>query len=173
MSGSAFTRTLADLGCQCDTDDMRRVQKFALVLLTVLVVLALCFGMLFLLGYVGSSAVRVSREHGLKIPPSARSFVCGGDAWKHRFIDSGAASAFEITSSDLPRFLSQLSIRETHDGNSGILPMNSQYQIRRPWTSGIVLKTYRCASLTGNSLDVQIWKVDDETVGILLYTDWN
>lgn len=152
---------------------MRRVQKSALGLLTVLVVLALCFGMLFLLGYVGSSDVRVSREHGLKIPSSAHSFVCGGDAWMHWFMDSGAASAFEMASNDLPSLLSQLKIRETHEGGCCIFPGNSQYQIRRPWTSGTPLKTYRCASRTGNSLDVQIWKVDDETVGILLYTDWN
>jgi hypothetical protein len=152
---------------------MGKVQKSALVMLIVLVVLRFGFGMLFILGYVGSSGVRVGREHGLKVPPSAHSFVCGGDAWKHRFIDSGAASAFEMASSDLPSFLSQLNIRETHEGGSGVLPMNSQYQIRRPWTSGIPLKTYLCSSRTGDSLNVQIWKVDDATVGVLLYTDWN
>jgi len=69
----------------------------------------------------------------------------------HWFIDSGAASAFEMASNDLPSFLSQLNIRETHEGGSGVLPMNSQYQIRRPWTSGIPLKTYRCASRKGDS----------------------
>jgi len=30
----------------------------------------------------------------------------------HWFIDSGAASAFEMASNDLPSFLSQLNIRE-------------------------------------------------------------
>jgi hypothetical protein len=71
----------------------------------------------------------------------------------------------------LATFLSQLKIRETHEVDCCMLPMNSQYQIRRPWASGIPLKTYR--SHTGDSLDIQIWKVDDATVGVLLYTDWN
>jgi hypothetical protein len=152
---------------------MQKIQKSALVMLSVVTLLASSFGLLFIFGYIGSSGVRVSREHGLQIPPSAHSFVCGGDAWMRRFMDSGAASAFEMASDDLPSFLSQLKIRETHEGDSGILPTNSQYQIRRPWTSGIPLKTYRCTSRTGDSLDVQIWKVDDATVGVVLYADWN
>jgi hypothetical protein len=147
---------------QCDTCAMPMVQKSALMVLTVVILLASSFGLLFFFGYVGSSGVRVSREHGLKMPPSAHSFVCGGDAWMHWFMDSGAASAFEMASDDLPSFLSQLKIRETHEGDSDILPMNSQYQIP--------LKTYRCASGTGNSLNVQIWKVDETTLGVLLYT---
>ena len=88
-------------------------------------------------------------------------------------MDSGAASAFEIAPTDLSSFLSQLKILETYDGDCCILPINSQYQIRRPWTSGVALNTYRCASPTGASLEVQIWKVDAATVGVLLYTDWN
>jgi hypothetical protein len=150
-----------------------KAEKSALVMLTVVILLASSFGLLFLFGYVGSSGVRVSREHGLKIPPSAHSFVCGGDAWMHWSLDSGAASAFEMASNDLPSFLSQLKIRQTHEGGASIFPENSKYEIRRPWTSGIPLKTYRCTSRTGDSLDVQIWKVDDATAGILLYTDWN
>jgi hypothetical protein len=152
---------------------MYKAKKSALVMLTVVILLGSSLGLLFLFGYVGSSDARVSREHGLKIPSSAHSFVCGGDAWMHWFIDSGAASAFEMASNDLPSFLSQLKIRETHEGGCCIFPGNSQYQIRRPWTTGIPLTTYRCASRTGDSLDVQIWKVDDATVGVLLYTDWN
>jgi hypothetical protein len=68
-------------------------------------------------------------------------------------------------------FLSQLKIRETHEGDCCMLPKNSQYQIRRPWTSGVTLKTYRCASPTGDSIQIQIWKVDAATIGVLLYTD--
>ena len=91
----------------------------------------------------------------------------------HTFSDSGAASAFEMASSDLPNFISQLKIRETHEGGSGIFPMNSQYQIHRSWTSGAALRTYHCESSTGDFLDVQIWPVDGSHVGVLLYTDWN
>jgi len=92
----------------------------------------------------------------------------------HLFSDSGAAWAFEITSSDLPDFISQLKIRETNEGGrENIFPVNAQYQIRRPWMSGASSKRYRCASSTGKSLDVQIWAIDNSRVGVLLYTDWN
>jgi hypothetical protein len=114
---------------------MYKIQKSALVMLTVVILLVASFGLLFLFGYFGSSGTRISREHGIKIPPSAHSFVCGGDAWKHWFMDSGAASAFEMASADLPSFLSQLKIRDTHEGMASIFPANAQYQIRRPWTS--------------------------------------
>jgi hypothetical protein len=130
-------------------------------------------GALFLFGCLGSSGIRITREHGLRLPQSAHSFVCGGDAWMHSFSDSGAASAFEMASSDLPSFLSQLKIRETREGASSIFPADPQYQIPPPWTSGVLLKTYHCASPTGNSLDVQVWEVDAVTTGVLLYTDWN
>src|ERR1019366_1395678 len=128
---------------------------------------------LFLFGYVGSSGNRIRREHGLQLPQSARRFVCRGDAWMHRFSDSGAASAFEMDSSDLPIFVSQLKIRNTDAKNCCILPANSQYQIRRPWMSGVPLRTYRCESPPGDELDVQIWNIDEGHVGVLLYTDWN
>jgi hypothetical protein len=142
-------------------------------MLSILVVIAVSLGLLLAFGFVGNSAARIRREHGLNVPPTAHSFVCGGDAWAHRFMDSGAASAFEMASSDLPSFLSQLKIQNIHDGDCCILPVNSRYQIRRPWTSGVALKTYRCASPTGDSLEIQIWKVDATTTGVLLYTDWN
>jgi hypothetical protein len=150
------------------------MRKSTLATLAVAILLASVFGLLLLFGYVGSSAARVRREHGLTVPSSARSFVCRGDAWMHLFSDSGAASAFEMASSDLPNFISQLKILQTNEGDSGnIFPRNAQYQIHRPWMSGVSLKMYRCASSTGDSLEVQIWPIDDAHVGVLLYTDWN
>jgi hypothetical protein len=35
------------------------------------------------------------------------------------------------------------------------------------------MKTYRCASPTGDGREVQIWAIDKAHVGVLLYTDWN
>src|SRR6185369_14839571 len=67
----------------------------------------------------GSSAKRIHREHGLELPRSASQFVCRGDAWKHVFIDAGAASAFEMASNDLPQFIAQLKIKKTHEGAFG------------------------------------------------------
>ena len=123
---------------------------------------------LFAFGCVGSSAARVRREHGLQLPSSATGFVCRGDAWKHTFIDSGAVAAFEMASSDLPNFISQLRI---HDTQETTLP--DGYQIHRPWMKGTPLKAYRCESPTGDELDVHVWAIDDAHVGVLLYTDWN
>lgn len=137
---------------------MGESRKSLLAILLISIVVMASSGILFALGFVGSSAPRISREHGVRVPRSAHSFVCGGDAWKHKFIDSGAASAFEMAASDLPRFLSQLKVQEIREGGGCIFPMNSQYQIRRPWSSGIALKTYRCTPPTGDSLEVQTWK---------------
>ena len=148
--------------------------KIISVILAVVLFLSSVLGLLFIFGYMGDSAARVRREHGLTLPASARGFVCRGDAWMHLFSDSGAASAFEMTARDLPGFLSQLKILGTNDCTRGtIFPLNAQYQIHRPWTAGVSMKTYRCTSSTGNSLTVQIWPIDGDNVGVLLYTDWN
>ena len=150
------------------------MRKSSLAILAVAILLSSVFGLLLLFGYIGNSASRISREHGLVVPSSAHSFVCRGDAWMHLFSDSGAASAFEMDSSDLPNFISQLKILQTNDGESGnIIPRNAQYQIQRPWMSGVSLKTYQCWSSTGDYLKIQIWPIDDTHIGVLVYTDWN
>jgi hypothetical protein len=153
-----------------------RFRGLTIVLVSTIIGMVSYWGVLFVLGYVGDSAARIQREHGLRLPPSARNFVCRGDAWMHNFMDSGAASAFEMAPSDLPSFVSQLKIHEVHPGDcSGpcIIASNPQYQIRRPWMSAPPLKTYCCASPTGDYLAVQIWIIDDTHVGVFLYTDWN
>lgn len=149
------------------------------VLAAVVALTPAAYGLLYLIGYAGSSTARVKREHGVTLPPSARKLVCRGDAWMHQFMDSGAAAAFEIPASDLPGFVSQLRVRESSEGSplasaaTDIFPANRQYQIDRPWISGVPLKRYRCVSPTGDWLSVQIWEIDDGHVGVLLYTDWN
>jgi hypothetical protein len=128
------------------------------------------FGFLFIFGFIGSSAARVRREHGLRLPSSASRFVCRGDAWMHPFIDSGAASVFEMSSDDVPNFVSQLKIIDTQETG---FPGNPQYRIRRSWMSGRPMRSYRCHSPTGDELDVRIWAIDAAHVGVALYTDWN
>jgi hypothetical protein len=130
-------------------------------------------GLLFVFGYVGSSARRITREHGLRLPASAHAFLCRGDAWKHTFIDSAAASAFEMDSVDVPLFVSQLKVRPLLESCGPGLPSNSQYQISRPWLTGPATKAYCCESPTGDWLTVQIWRIDGARVGVVLYTDWN
>jgi hypothetical protein len=150
------------------------MRKFIPMTVAAVILSSSVFGLPFVSGYVGSSAARVRREHGLKVPSSARGFICRGDAWMHLFSDSGAASAFEMASRDLPSFVLQLKIQQTAEGGPGsVFPGNAQYQIHRTWMSGISMRTYRCASPTGDSLAVQIWAIDGANVGVLLYTDWN
>jgi len=132
----------------------------------------------FLGGCLGSSGRRITREHGLVLPASASHFVCKGDAWV-AIMDRGAASAFQCASNDVPSFVAQLKIKDTHHGDRGpkfsnsIFPGNPQYQVRTPWMSGIPLETYHCTSPVGDFLDVQIWPIDATHVGVCLYTDWN
>jgi len=131
-----------------------------------------------LAGCTGNTAIRITHEHGLALPASASHFVCKGDAWIG-FLDRGAASAFEMVSNDVPQFIAQLKIKDTHHGDYGpqfsnsIFPGNSQYQVRTPWMSGIPLETYHCTSPVGDFLNVQIWPIDAIHVGVCLYTDWN
>jgi hypothetical protein len=132
---------------------------------------------LFFGGSIGNSAARITREHGLVLPSSASHFVCKGDAWI--IGDRGAASAFEMASNDVPPFVAQLKIKDTHHGDHGpefsnsIFPSNPEYQVRTTWMSGIPLETYSCASPVGDFLRVQIWPIDATHVGVCLYTDWN
>jgi hypothetical protein len=134
--------------------------------------------LLFVLGFwlwdsfFGQSIRRLEREHGLKIPASASDILCRGDAWE-LLDDRGAASAFVITTNDLPAFTSQLKVRSTLWKQEGIFPGNQEYQIHKPWMTGYPMTTYRCVSPKGKDLYVQIWRVGDFRVGVCLYTDWN
>jgi hypothetical protein len=145
--------------------------KFAL-LGTLIAGLALAPTAALVRGFVGQNKKRIEREHGLKLPLSASNFVCRGDALLI-LQDRGAASAFEMNSDELPKFIAQLRIRRTESNGVGIIfPSNPQYQVQRPWMTGKSI-IYYCASSKGNSLHVQIWDVEDRKVGVCLYTDWN
>jgi hypothetical protein len=130
----------------------------------------------FATGFLGHSATRIRREHGLQIPASASSFECRGDAWLS-IIDRGAASTFEMARTDMVSFTSQLRIRTSTttetDAVASIFPGNSQYQVSAVWRTGTPIGTYFCQSPTGDYLWVQIWTIDDSRVGVCLYTDWN
>jgi hypothetical protein len=135
-----------------------------------LIFLALVLGLPFIGGFVGDSAIRVRREHGLRLPASASNFECRGDAWLC-IMDRGASSAFEIASNDLRGFVAQLKTRQS-DSDS-LIPGNSQYRLSAPWRSGARLASYLCDSPTGDWLYVEVWPIDAVRVGICLYTDWN
>ncbi len=127
----------------------------------------------FFAGFVGDSAVRIRREHGLQLPLSASQFECRGDAWIS-IIDRGAASTFVMARSDMASFISQVRVRESSSGVvTSIFPGNPQYQVSAPWRTGTPLETHYCQSPTGDSLSVQFWSIDESQVGVCLYTDWN
>ena len=123
----------------------------------------------FTCGFVGDSANRIRREHGLQLPASASEFECKGDAWIS-FLDRGAASAFEISTNDLAAFVAQLRLNPS---GTKFIPGNSQYRLHAPWRAGNSLATYSCDSPTGDWLYVEIWPINAFRVGVCLYTDWN
>jgi hypothetical protein len=112
---------------------------------------------------------RIEHEHGIRLPASASSFECRGDA-SRGFLDRGASSSFIIASNDLGGFVSELKV---HPGLTTFIPGNSQYQIHAAWRKGKPMRTYSCASPTGDWLHVEVWPMDEARVGICLYTDWN
>jgi hypothetical protein len=112
---------------------------------------------------------RIEHEHGLRLPASASSFECRGDAARG-FLDRVAASAFTVASNDLAGFLAQLTVRIDLQT---FIPGNSQYQLHASWRRGSPLATYSCASSVGDWLHVEVWAIDSGRVGVSLYTDWN
>ena len=142
--------------------------------IAIVAVFSVALTTLFLLRVFGDSASRIRREHGLNLPTSASAIECRGDAWLRIISDCGAASSFEVASSDVPSFLAQLRVRSTSTGvSTSIFPSNPEYRVHRPWMSGIPAATYHCNSPTGDDLFVQTWPIDSSRVGICLYTDWN
>ena len=136
---------------------------------TVLVLASLAVAFAVSCSTVRDPRSRIEQEHGLRLPASASSFECRGDAARGS-LDRGAASSFTIASGDLATFISQLKI---HPGLTTFIPGNSQYQLHAVWRTGTPTTTYSCDSSVGDWLHVEVWPVDDRRVGICLYTDWN
>jgi hypothetical protein len=147
-----------------------RVKNVARFTLLVCVSAVLTFA---LLGHVGSSGYRIGREHGLKLPPSARQIACRGNAWMHSFSDCDAVSVFEMASGDVTTFVSQLTGCKTHQDDF-FFPVDSQYEIPRAWMSTRPIRTYTCKSpVNASAMDVKLWQINSAHVGVLLYSDWN
>lgn len=136
--------------------------RFSLRIVCCLLCVVCITGLLFLFGYVGNSATRIKREHGLLLPASASQFVCRGDAWIS-FLDREAISEFLISRYDLTQFTNQLKIR-TSDALAKVFASDN---------SATNIATYYCNSPTGDFLFVKLWVADEKQVGVRLYTDWN
>ena len=134
-----------------------------------MIAVAVVVGIAFAFSPIRDPRSRLEHEHGLRLPASANSIECRGDAARG-FLDRGAASAFVMDANDLAAFISQLKVRL---GGVSFIPANSEYQLHTPWRQGTPAAVYTCASPTGDWLHVEVWAVDAARVGVCLYTDWN
>ena len=126
-------------------------------------------GLVFWFARSFDSRKRIEREHGVRLPSSASAFEFRGDAWRG-FLDRGASSAFIVRSNELGGFLTQLSVRTNLQT---FIPGDTQYELHSAWRRGKPAMTYSCSSSVGDWLHVEVWPIDDDRVGVCLYTDWN
>lgn len=115
---------------------------------------------------------RAEWEHGITLPPSVTNIVCHGEAYILWAPDKGACTAFEMSKSDVPVLKSQLGPQVNH---MTYVPGNSQYQRHTfAWLNGSgPAEVIGCSSTTGDWLHVEFWPIDDDRVGVRMYTDWN
>lgn len=91
-----------------------------------------------------------------------------------RLLDHGRSSVFVIDSTDLEAFLDELD--DIPDVPfSTFVPGNQQYQPRSlPWPPGAPEQTFGKESPAGGDfMHVELYRFDDGSVGVWLYSDWN
>jgi len=158
-AGAEVIKSLASkLGIRFDGHMLAKRFKQTFVCLTCIICV---LSSLFVFGFIGNSATRVRREHGLLLPTSASRFKCKGDAWIS-ILDRTADSTFLMSRSDLVTFTNQLKTREP----DGLFKHQSPF-----FSDGIT--TLYCDSPTGDFLLVDISDASDSEVWIRLLTDWN
>lgn len=92
-----------------------------------------------------------------------------------RFLDHGLSSVITIDPTDMPALVEQLD-QIPNEPYSTFLPANSQYQPRDvPWlrTEGRRLSFSKQSPAGGDWMHVEIYDVDETTVGVWIYSDWN
>jgi hypothetical protein len=140
-----------------------------------------------------SSQSRAEREHGITLPSSTRDIQCRGDAWVG-VMDRGASTMCQMASSDLPSFLSPLTItfrcgptksgpgdpcvngwNVWPDSSPTAVPGNEEYGgFTKTWQGAAMpIEMLSCQSPVGDSLHVEVWSVETTSLVIKLYTDWN
>jgi hypothetical protein len=135
---------------------------------------------------------RAGREHGIRLPMSARSIQCRGDA-SRGFLDRGAATMFEMSTNDLAAFVGQLQVKSrttparaagdpTENGynvwprnSPTFVPGNDRYAgFQRTWQGeAIPVEVLSCSSPTGDWLHVELWSLEGSALLVKMYTDWN
>ncbi len=130
-----------------------RILSLLLCALACVTILAL--GTLYSTGFIGSSAMRVSREHSASLPSSATDIHCEGFFAITTFGDYGATATFKMGNQDLSAFLSQF----TWDSDPHAI--SSQKMV------------YEGRSREGNSVYLETYQIDDSHIGIRIITGWN
>ncbi len=165
------------------------MRKVVLTAVAVLVVAVLAW---WITSGGGDPRTRAEREHGITLPASAHSIQCRGDA-SRGFLDRGAATLFEMSTNDLTAFVGQLRVKSraapvrasgdpTENGynvwpttSPTFVPGNDKYGgFQRTWHGeAIPVEMLSCSSPTGDWLHVELWRLEDSTLLIKMYTDWN
>jgi hypothetical protein len=115
----------------------------------------------------GNSPARVEKEHGLRLPLSAKNLECAGDAWM--VLDRCAYATFEMDRSDLSPFTAQLIEQPGAKSPTDYKPRD----MKAPWTKHAPLSDQVYKSPTGDFLVVQTFALEDSRIGVWLFTDWN
>jgi len=165
------------------------MRKIILIAVAVLVVAVLAW---WITSGGGELRARAEHEHGIKLPVSAHSIQCRGDA-SRGFLDRGAATMFEMSTNDLAPFIGQLRVQSraapvrasgdpTENGynvwptnSPTFVPGNDKYGgFQRTWQGeAIPVEMLSCSSPTGDSLHVELWRVEGGTLLLKMLTDWN
>lgn len=130
----------------------------------------------------GSGIERVEREHNIQLPASVEDVQALGDAshpvLRMTNLDRGASSIFTMDRGHLDEFLDQFEQPDdaTAGGFSGA-PGNDKYQPTWvPWSGPEAMEGSYYTDAPPSSGDfttIQVYSIDEQRVGVWLYTDWN
>lgn len=127
----------------------------------------------------GDDISRIEREHAITLPASVSEAQALGDA-SGTFValtglDRGASSLFLIDRADLEDLLAEFNGEvPAFFGPVHPAPANAVYQPDPfPWPDAGLDRVVGASSSNGDFTNIGIYNVDEDTVGIWIYTDWN
>ena len=112
---------------------------------------------------------RAEHDHGVRLPESASSVHCYGDAARG-FLDRWASTTFLMDPAELDTFVS--SLKKETNLNSYACTIDGHWCPPERGTAKL-LSRYPCKSPVGDFLVVSVWQLVDSPLGVTLYTDWN
>jgi hypothetical protein len=162
-------------------DEVQTRGRFIPLIIFVLGTVAILWVVVGLLS--GSGISRVEREHNIRLPESVDDIQTLGDASSPVLrvvnLDRGASSIFTIDRVDLDELLAQFGLPSDEAPSTWFdgAPGNDIYQPGWvPWSGPEAIEgLYYTDSppSSGDFTTVQVFGIDDQRVGVWLYTDWN